>query len=547
MPQDAFNLRRCIIELNSVLKGGKINRVIQPDKDEVSFNIYTGKTVLKLILNTNASNARVCLSKTEKDAPLVAPNFCMLLRKHLVGGEIISIEQVGFERIVALTVHCVTDFSSCDRVLYAEIMGKYSNLILVENGVILGALKTTSIEENCKRILFPGAKYSFPAPQDKVSPLDEKGLAELLSSKDEITPEFLFERVSGIAMSTAAQITDSYTGEIPFDEHLKKFLFEGENKPCVQIISSIPKDFSAKPLPFSKPFESVNEAQDYFFTYKERVKAFDAEKRKLKNAVSGLIKKQEKNLARIRDKKAECADMENNRLKGELITSYIYMLKQGMDGCTLVNYYDPNGGSVKISLDKQLTPSQNAQKYYKKYNKQKRTLAVIDKQLETVLKELDYSESVLSFIDGAEDILDLKETEEELISLGLLRENKNAKKKKEAEIPFRKFDIGGFTVLAGRNNVQNDRLLKRLSASDIWLHTQKYHSSHVAVISEGKKVPDEVILQAARICAYYSEARNGDKVPVDYCERKFVKKPPKSPVGFVIYTDYNTILVTPSL
>lgn len=142
---------------------------------------------------------------------------------------------------------------------------------------------------------------------------------------------------------------------------------------------------------------------------------------------------------------------------------------------------------------------------------------------------------------------DLKEIEEELISLGLLREKRNVKKKKETEIPFRKFDAGGFTVLAGRNNIQNDRLLKSLSPSDIWLHTQKYHSSHVAVISEGKKVPEEVILRAAEICAYYSEAKNGDKVPVDYCERKFVKKPPKSPAGFVIYTDYNTILVTPAL
>lgn len=547
MPQDAFNLRRCIIELNSAVKGGKINRIIQPDKDEVSFNIYTGKTVLKLILNTNASNARVCLSKTEKEPPLVAPNFCMLLRKHLVGGEIVSVEQVGFERIAALTVHCVSDFTSCDRVLYAEIMGKYSNLILVENGVILGALKTTSVEENCKRVLFPGAKYSFPAPQDKVSPLDETGIKELFSSRDEITAEFLFGHVSGIAMPTAIQITDGYTGEIPFAEHLRKFLFEGENRPCVQFISSVPRDFSAKTLPFSNPFESVNEAQDYFFTYKERVKAFDAEKRKLRNAVSGLIKKQEKNLARIREKKAECADMETNRLKGELITSYMYSLKQGMDGCTLVNYYDEEGGSVKISLDKQLTPSQNAQKYYKKYNKQKRTLAVIDKQLESLLKEIDYSGSVLCSIDAAEDMADLKEIEEELISLGLLREKRNVKKKKETEIPFRKFDAGGFTVLAGRNNIQNDRLLKSLSPSDIWLHTQKYHSSHVAVISEGKKVPEEVILRAAEICAYYSEAKNGDKVPVDYCERKFVKKPPKSPAGFVIYTDYNTILVTPAL
>ncbi len=547
MPQDAFNLRHCIQEANTLLKGGKINRIIQPNKDEVSFNIYTGKSLLKLILSTNASNARVCLSKFEKEPPLVAPNFCMLLRKHLSNGEILNVEQVGFERVIAITVHCTSDFTSADRILYCEIMGKYSNLILTENGIILGALKTTSLEENLKRVLFPGAKYSLPAPQDKISPLDKDKLSELLSNCDGDIAKFLFENVSGIAMPTAIQIVESYSYKEPFSEHIQKFLFDEKISPCVKMADGVPVDFSAKEMPNSVPFDSVNEAQDHFFTYRETSKDFDTKKNKLKTIISNLIKKQERNLAKIRERQAECENMEENKLKGELITSYMYSLKEGMRECYLANYYDEDYKEIKIALDERLTPAQNAQKYFKKYNKQKRTLVSLEPQLKKLLEDMNYSKSVLSFIINAESVTDLKEIEEELIALELIKVQEKKGKKKEAVIPFREFDVDGFTVLAGRNNVQNDRLLKRIAQNDIWLHVQKYHSSHVAIITEGRPVPDEVLLRAAEICAYYSEAKGGSKVPVDYCERRFVKKPPKTNAGFVIYTDYKTLLAEPKI
>lgn len=546
MPQDAFNLRRIAEEENLLLKGGKINRIIQPNKDEVSFNIYTGKNVLKLILSTNASNARVCISETEKDPPLVAPNFCMLLRKHLLGGEILSVEQIAFERIIAVTVHCVSDFSACDRVLYCEIMGKYSNLVLVENGIILGALKTTSLEENARRLLFAGAKYILPEPQDKVSPSDREALSDVLSRLYGDEAEYIFTHVSGVARQTANRMVEVYERNISLSEHIYTYLFEGETKPCVQIKDGAPVDFSAKELPSSIPFDCVWKAQDYFFTYRETLKEFEGKRLKLKNAVQNLVKKQEKTLSRIREKRAECRDLEENRLKGELITSYIYLLKEGMESCSLVNYYDEEGKAVKIALDKRLSPAQNAQKYYKKYNKQKRTLSALEPQLKNALEELDYSRSVLSFIESAENTDDLKEIEEELVSLSLVKIQQTTKKKKEA-IPFREFECEGFRILSGRNNLQNDRLLRSLSPSDVWLHVQKYHSSHVGILTEGKKVPDRVLLKAAQICAYYSEAKNGSKVPVDYCERRFVKKPSRANAGFVVYTDYKTILVEPSL
>jgi len=543
MPQDAFNLRRCAEELNLLLAGGKINRIIQPSKDEVFFNVYTGKEVLKLVLSANASYARVCVTKADREPPLVAPNFCMLLRKHLLGGEIIKAEQIAFERIIAITIKCVSDFTCAERVLYAEVMGKYSNLILTENGVILGALKTASIEDNCRRLLFAGATYELPAPQDKLCPL--KGadkINELMANCDGDKASFMFEHISGIALQTARRITESYDGKIPFSEYVYSYLFEGEFNPCVIMSGDVPSDFSAKAVEGARSFASLNEAQDFYFTYKESARDFEAKKRKLSSAAGGALKKQEKKLAILLERQRECNSMETNRLKGELITSNIYALKAGMDGCSLVNYYDPECKEIKISLDRALTPAQNAQKYYKKYAKQKRTLAALAPQLKEEKSEIDYLKSVISFIDGAESLIDLQEIEEELISLSLIKAPQE-KKKKATVTPFREFECDGFKILSGRNNMQNDRLLKSLSPDDVWLHTQKYHSSHVAIIAEGKTVTDGALLKAAQICAYYSDAKGGSKVPVDYCARKFVKKPPHSPAGFVIYTDYKTILV----
>ena len=236
--------------------------------------------------------------------------------------------------------------------------------------------------------------------------------------------------------------------------------------------------------------------------------------------------------------------MEKNRVYGELITANIYALKKGMERCELANYYDEIGGTAKIPLDKNLTPAQNAQKYFKKYNKQKRTLAAAGPQRAEAEADLRYTESMLSFLARAENMLDLYDAEEELREAGLLPPEKKKKAAVKA-VPFRTFRIGGFSVFAGRNNVQNDRLLREAAPSDLWLHTQKYHSSHVVVRTEGKKVPESVLLAAAEICACFSDGKAGDKIPVDYCERRYVKKPPKAKAGFVVYTDFQTLLVTP--
>jgi predicted ribosome quality control (RQC) complex YloA/Tae2 family protein len=231
---------------------------------------------------------------------------------------------------------------------------------------------------------------------------------------------------------------------------------------------------------------------------------------------------------------------------GELITANIWQIQKGMDKVKVTNYYDENGSETTILLDKQLTPAQNAQKYYKKYAKQKRTITALTEQKIDVENKLDYLKTITTAIETADRLDDFTEVEEELILLELIKpQDDGKKKKKQALPPYREYFFDDFKIIAGRNNIQNERLTKNLNTDDIWLHTQKYHSTHVGIVTNGRKVPDKVLEIAAEICAYYSDGKEGKKIPVDYTLKKYVKKPPKSNTGFVIYTDYKTVLVDP--
>ena len=569
MPQDAFHIRRLAEELNTFLVGGKINRISQVNKDELTFIIYTGKTTVKLILSANASNARVCLSLTEKEPAPIAPNFCMLLRKHLQNAEILEVRQHAFERIIEITLHCTSDFSECNRVLHCELMGKYSNIVLSENGIILGALKTTALESENHRLLLAGAKYSYPAPQDKLSPFDAPGMRSRIENylvthadgweKEELSV-FLFESVFGLALPTAREIVRraieanegadilTESAKIPLWEFVGHFCENEPNRPCVKAQNGAYTDFFAFPVENSVEMPSLCKAEDEFYTARETKKGFEDKKRKLENTVKGLKKKQTKKLQETLERLKEAEKAESYKIKGELLTANLYRLEKGMTEVELENWYSPDFECIKIALDATLPPSKNAQRYFKTYNKHKRAKEVLTPMLKNEEAEIDYTDSVAAAISAAETTLDLKEIETELIEMGLLRAQKErvGGKKKESPIPFREYEHNGMRIFAGRNNLQNDRLLRMASPDDIWLHTQKYHSSHVIIVTDGGQVCDETLLYAAEICAYYSDGKDGDKIPVDYCKRKFVRKPNKSKAGFVTYTDYKTILVKPN-
>ncbi|MBO5480842.1 MAG: NFACT family protein [Clostridia bacterium] len=556
MPQDAFHVKRISQELACFLIGGKINRISQVNKDELTFIIYTKKTTVKLIVSANATGARVCLAANEKEPAPVAPNFCMLLRKHVQGAEIIDVRQHECERIIEIELHCTTDFSESRRVLHCELMGKYSNVILSENGIILGALKTTALMDDNHRVLLSGAKYEYPAPQDKLSPLDGAGMRSMLESFAEMHPEgydnetlatAVFNGVAGFALSTAREMV-ARANDVPLWQFIPDFFQNEPCVPCLKMQGDKAVDFFAFPVENGKEMPSLCKAEDEFYSGRENKKAFDDKKRKLESAVRALKKKTAKRLQDVSERLREAQKAEENRIKGELLTANLYALEKGVSSVELQNWYDERGGKLKIALDPTLSPAKNAQKYFKIYNKQKRAKEILLPMQASEQAELSYLESISASVALAETGEDCKEIQEELTLLGAIKapQARTGKKKKEESVPFREYTHGGFTIYAGRNNLQNDRLLKSAHPDDIWLHTQKYHSSHVVIAAQGAKVDDRTLLFAAEICAYYSDGQNGDKIPVDYCKRRFVKKPNKSKAGFVVYTDYKTVLVTPN-
>ena len=548
MPQDAFTLRHIARELDAALAGGKVNKIIQPSRDEVDLLFYANGRTQKLLLNTHASFARAVLSDAPRTAPDVAPNFCMLLRKHLTGAQLLSVRQQGFERILAFTFDCMGEFVRAERTLYAEIMGKYSNLVLTEQGTILGALKVSSLQENFKRVLFPGVRYAPPAAQDKADPCDRGALARRLAAfSGGDLAHFLAENVAGLAYTTCALLAKELPADAAPDalaDALRGLIFSDAVCPAVERVGGDAADFHAR-FPQGERCASVTAAADRYYTEREGKRAFADAKRRLEGILQARLKKEEKKLALLEERIRGCADMERWRVFGELLTANLYAVRQGEESCTLENWYEEGSPAVKIDLDRALTPAQNAQKYFKRYNKLKRTLAAATPQREEAAAERDYTLSMLFAVRRAEEDADLTETEEELRTLGMLPTPQKKKNAPPKQSPFRAYTIEGFCIFAGRNNLQNDRLLREAAPRDIWLHAQRYHSAHVLIRTEGRQVPDAVLQTAAEICACYSDAKSETRVPIDYCERRFVKKPPKARAGFVTYTDFKTTAAKP--
>lgn len=551
MPQDAFTLLHAARELNNLLSGAKVNRVVQPDKDDVYLAVYTKSGARTLVLSSNAEYCRVAFTSAEKPKPQIAPSFCMLLRKHLLGAETESVSLVGFERIIKIDFRTKNDFKdSVVKTMYCEIMGKYSNLILTENGKILGCIKNAPLDVATTRLTLPGADYVLPKSQDKADITDKTSFkSRYMSAFFGDLPKFLFENVKGLSFVTAEEIAANVPADADVDavyDAVKTFYLSPVVSPCVKGEGK-KRDYYITDYKTiggqTEYFDTITDAEDDVFSAKERKKAFDLEYKRISDKVNSLTKKLGKKLQGENEKLLSSANYDELRVKGELITANLYRLEKGMKSCELENYYD-DYKPMKITLDENLTPNANAQRYFKKYAKEKRAVEIVTPQKEQTEKDLDYLGSVGHELSLAADKSDFKDIEEELISQGLLPAPKN-KSVKTAESPYREYIADGYAIKCGKNNLQNDRLLSRAYKDDLWLHAKGFHSPFVIVETKGEKIPDEVIKTAAEICAYYSDGGKGGKVHVDYCLRKFVKKPPKAKPGSVIYTDYKTACVQP--
>ncbi|MBP5308596.1 MAG: NFACT family protein [Clostridia bacterium] len=556
MPQDAFTMKIAAGELNALLSGGKINKIIQPQDDVLVFYVYAGGKNISLCVSANAESARVCPTRAAYSAPQTAPNFCMLLRKHLSGAVIKSVEQAGYERITEIVFDARNDFfESVEKKLVCEIMGKYSNVILTENEKVLGALRPPSGDLNGARVLFTGVTYTLPPAQGKIEITDKTrvlGAFSAFSGNDAAT--FIASVIRGVSLPTAREAAFRFFGgaSVPvnteaeeFYAFLRGFLENPEIEPNVCGGDFYVCDYTHVSGEKTR-FPTLLEAETFFFDAK------DAERLRRRNgkALSDRLKNHEKKLRKklqiLEEKELAASGAEENRVKGELLTAYQHSLRAGAEWCELVNYYSQAGETVKIPLDPTLSANANAQNYFKKYAKQKKTLAAVIPQKEEVTTELEYLGDLYSELERCQSESDFEALKEELIAAGIMRADKARKTKKERPSMPKTFVLGDFTIKAGRNNVQNDSLVASASREDVWLHTKNFHSSHVIIRTEGREVPDGVLLAAAEICAYYSKARGGDKVPVDYCLKKYVKKPPNAKPGGVIYTDFRTALVTPN-
>ncbi len=555
MPQDAFTLRYLCQELNDIFSGGKVNKIISPDGDKIVFIAYTGKAIKKLLIDVNPASPRIGVVENEGESPLTAPNFCMLMRKHLQSSTIDKISLVGFDRIVKIDFTVSGEFTNQEKkTVYAELMGRYSNIILTQNGKVLGGNRGINMFDDGVRPLIVGKQYVFPPVGQKCLPNASQTLDYFAQYDGGDFVKYICEGVQGIAISTANEIVTAYQKEYGeytaeksniFYDFFNEFIYNTPSKPCVTIDSQGVKDVFAFPYLSSLAiqtiyFDNLCTAEEYYFAQREKLKAFKLKKERLTAIISAKLKKAKKRLSAITSKEKEAEKAEENKLKGEILLANVYAIKGHQKTCTLFNYYD--NCYIEIELDEQLSPSQNAEKYYKKYNKMKRTLQALETQRAQAQSELDYFEGLWDTLAIAKEHEELLFVQKELEEEGFMCAKKDVKKKEEKSF-CREYFVHDFRVMVGRNNKENDRLVKNSKGGDLWLHAKDYHSSHLIIETEQRRVPENVLAICAQICAYYSKGRAGGNVEIVYTERKNVKKPSGAKPGFVTYDKYNSLVV----
>lgn len=567
MPLDAVCLQAVVAELAPQITGSRIEKIQQPARDQVVLLLRGSR---RLLLSAGGGQPRLHLTELPRDNPAQPPMFCMLLRKYLSGGIIESIQQAPLERVVTLTVSAADELGERSQFsLILEAVARRANLILADkDGHIIDCLRRIDFEMNPDRQVLPGLFYHLPTPPDKVSPftVTEEEFAALAAAAGEGAPadQWLVRTVNGLSPLVARELTFRACGstDAPVTGRTaalwsafaawRDSVNEKHFIPAMLKRSGVPMDFTYLHVgqyggaAEEETYTSFSRLLDDFYEKREQAE-------RVKQKGQDLVKTASNGAARLRRKIAaqeqELAESKNRdkwRVYGELITANLYRMERGMSRLTAQNYYDPDCADVDIPLDVRLSPQENAAKYFKKYTKAKTAEKYITAQLEKARVELTYLESVLQELILAESEQDFNDIRAELTDGGYLR----AKGRKQPQRPSKPREFrstAGLRILVGRNNRQNDRLTtKDAEKWDIWLHTQRIHGSHVILCTGGAQPDEQSIAEAASLAAYFSQAQDGTKVPVDYAPVKFVKKPAGSPPGFVNYTNYKTILADPS-
>lgn len=569
MSMDGLSLYSAMNELNKRLAGGKIDKIQQTDKEELLLMVRSLGQTYRLLINASAADNRVQLTELKKQAPSEAPMFCMLLRKRIAGGKIVRFEQERLDRVLKISIETYNDLGDLSVfALYCELMGKHSNIILVnEKGVIVDAIKHVGLGMSSVRFVMPGLEYSAPPAQDKQDPskasADDFSMAMCMVGMS--IAKALSNAFFGLSPAVAAQLVARYTDKTEctqlseaereeLAERLAAFyadMAQGKEKASA-VLNAFGETEAVYPFAIAgggiKLYDSIGEALDSLYINSDRrewAKRHGASARKV---LQNNIERCEKKLALYADALNSGEQMEKCRLYGELLTANLHSLKSGTDTAAVDNYYADPVERIAIPLDRQLTPGENAQRYYKKYQKLKAARDMSIVQREQTLSELNYLEGQLDNLTKCTAENELSELIEELKDQGYIKRDKGGKKKMKlaASKPMHFVSSTGADIYVGKNNRQNDELtLHFASPNDIWMHTKNIPGSHV-IVKGASEQDTATMTEAALLAAYYSRARGSENVAVDYTPRKYVKKPAGAKPGMVIYTTNKTAYVTPS-
>ena len=574
MPLDGIAVHQLKNELSALLVGGKVDKIHQPTRDELILSVRNEGAALRVLMSASPKNARVSVLEAARENPQTPPTFCMLLRKHLTGGRIVSVKQPSLERIIEILIESRNELG--DMVTYrliGEMMGKHSNVICVdEAGRIIDSIHHVDLSTSAVRTVLPGISYVSPPFADRQNPLTatKEQLLKIFFSfvQGDKLQDALIAHFVGLSPLAAREIIfraygagDLFVGEISswdplldsFSSFFDSVLSGGEG---AYLLSDGKKtaDFSAYAPTQYQGFRTWQRAESLIGAMEGFYEARDRAER-LSQKSAALLKKVKNELSRCYKKKAiheaklkEAAGRETARVKGELLTANLYRIGEGDLYLDCENYYEEGSPTVRIMLDPRLSPSENAQKYYARYTKFKHAEEAVSHQLSLCEEEIEYLESVLLLLEDAKDEQSVREIKEELTRTGYIRsQNPKGKKAKELKISAPLCTLfEGYNIFVGRNNLQNDLLTLKMSrANDLWLHAKGVPGSHVIVKYQGEEFPASVVTRAAEIAAFHSNAKNASKAEVDFTPVKNVKKPSGAKPGMVIYEHYKTAYVSP--
>lgn len=556
------------------LVGGRVEKIHQPSREEIIITIRTRSGSRKIFISANAGSARVHITENSVDNPQTPPMFCMLLRKHLGSGKLISVRQDGLERIIFLDFECVNELGDVVTIILAcEIMGRCSNLIIIDQeGKIIDSIKRVDEEMSRERMVLPGMRYTMPPrssrlnfltcePEQITECIRSAGAVELskalVRSFEGISPllarEWTFFAGRGAHLEADSMLQDNLDRLLYIIKKTRNQLLSGEC--CFTAVSDRDgnlKEFSFirlsqfGTLMYTKELPSAHELLDYFYSERDRSARTKQRANDLFKFLVNLSERTSRRLAVQREELSACADRDRFRLWGDLISANMYRISKGDSSAVLENFYEEGSPAVEIKLDVRKTPSQNAQHYYSEYKKAVTAEQKLTEQITRGEEELQYIDSVFDALTRAASENDIIQLRLELHEQGYIKSAGKKGKPPKALPPLEYKSSDGFTILVGRNNRQNDQLsLKFAEKSDMWLHTQAITGSHVLILTDGAVPPDRTIEEAAIIAAVNSSGRASNLVPVDYCLARYVKKPSGAKPGKVIFTNYTTAFVRP--